>query len=92
MKENFDRLRAVSGVLVVIVVTCAVACQQRSASTSGKIRPIRLTTSVPLSYANIVDHVAPAVVAGHSARRVKAPEQFPFLEDPFLLCRRTGSP
>src|SRR3974390_1338910 len=64
MKENFDRLRAVSGVLVVIVLTCAVACQQRSASTSGKIRPIRLTTSVPLSYAKFVDHVAPAVVAG----------------------------
>ena len=72
MKQNFDRLRAVSGVLVVIVVTCAAACQQRSASTSENIRPIRLTTSVPLSYANIVDHVAPAVVTVHSARRVKA--------------------
>jgi serine protease Do len=37
-----------------------------------------------LSYANVVDHVAPAVVTIRSSRRVRAPQQFPFFDDPFF--------
>lgn len=37
-----------------------------------------------LSYADVVDHVIPAVVTIHASRRVRAPQQFPFLNDPFF--------
>jgi Do/DeqQ family serine protease len=37
-----------------------------------------------VSYADVVDHVAPAVVTIRSSRRVRAPEQFPFMDDPFF--------
>jgi Do/DeqQ family serine protease len=36
------------------------------------------------SYADIVDQVIPAVVTIRSERRVRAPRQFPFLNDPFF--------
>ena len=38
-----------------------------------------LTTN---SFADVVDRVAPAVVTIHSARRVRAPRQHPFFDDP----------
>ncbi len=37
-----------------------------------------------LSYADVVDRVAPAVVTIRSSRRVRAPQQFPFSDDPFF--------
>ena len=37
-----------------------------------------------LSYADVVDRVAPAVVTIRSSRRVRAPQQFPFFDDPFF--------
>src|SRR5262245_10604579 len=40
--------------------------------------------NVVLSYADIVDRVAPAVVTIRSQRVVHAPQQFPFFEDPFF--------
>jgi len=36
------------------------------------------------SYADVVDRVAPAVVTIRSSRRVHAPQQFPFMNDPFF--------
>src|SRR5580704_13997462 len=36
------------------------------------------------SYADLVDRVAPAVVTIRSARRVRAPQQFNFFDDPFF--------
>jgi len=45
----------------------------------------KVTASGPLlSYADVVDHVAPAVVTIRSSRRVRAPQQFPFMDDPFF--------
>ncbi len=43
-----------------------------------------VSTTVRDSYADIVDRVAPAVVTIRSARRVRAPQQFPFFDDPFF--------
>lgn len=40
-------------------------------------------TAEPLSYANVVENVAPAVVTVRSARRVRAPRQFHFFGSPF---------
>jgi serine protease Do len=37
-----------------------------------------------LSYADVVDKVTPAVVTIHASRRVRAPQQFPFFNDPFF--------
>src|SRR5947207_13047218 len=42
------------------------------------------TSSAPISYANVVDRTSPAVVTIRSARRVRAPQQFPFSYDPFF--------
>ena len=36
------------------------------------------------SYGDVVDRAAPAVVTIRSARRIRAPQQFPFLDDPFF--------
>ena len=36
----------------------------------------------PTSFADVVDRAAPAVVTIHSARRVRAPRQHPFFDDP----------
>ena len=46
--------------------------------------PAREVFPVRDSYADIVDRVAPAVVTIRSARRVHAPQQFPFTDDPFF--------
>ena len=37
-----------------------------------------------LSYADVVDRVAPAVVTIRSSRRVRASQQFPFFDEPFF--------
>ncbi|HTX35438.1 MAG TPA: DegQ family serine endoprotease [Bryobacteraceae bacterium] len=47
---------------------------------SGSVSP----AGPVLSYADVVDHVAPAVVTIHASRRVRAPQQFPFFDDPFF--------
>jgi Do/DeqQ family serine protease len=43
------------------------------------------------SYADVVSKVAPAVVTIHSSRRVRQPQQFPFMDDPFFR-RFFGAP
>ncbi|HEY1265773.1 MAG TPA: Do family serine endopeptidase [Candidatus Binatia bacterium] len=50
--------------------------QQQSAKREALVRQT--------SYADIVDRVSPAVVTVHSERRVRAPQQFPFSDDPLL--------
>jgi len=37
-----------------------------------------------ISYADVVSKAAPAVVTIHSQRRVRQPQQFPFMNDPFF--------
>jgi Do/DeqQ family serine protease len=37
-----------------------------------------------VSYADVVSRVAPAVVTIHSQQRVRQPQQFPFMNDPFF--------
>ncbi len=45
-----------------------------------------------VSYADTVDRVAPAVVTVRSAKRVRAPQQFPFMNDPFFNWLFGGGP
>jgi serine protease Do len=42
------------------------------------------TSAAPQSYADVVDRVAPAVVTIRAARRVRAAQQYPFLNDGIL--------
>ncbi len=48
------------------------------------LAPHTLSGAVRDSYADVVDRVAPAVITIRSARRVRAPQQFPFFDDPFF--------
>ncbi len=46
---------------------------------------VAATSSGPvISYADVVSRVAPAVVTIHSESRVRAPQQYPFMDDPFF--------
>jgi serine protease Do len=64
------------------------ACANRSSATptAAQNPPAQFVTSnnaAPSnSYADVVSHVAPAVVTIRSARRVRAPQQMPFTDDP----------
>ncbi|SRR5579883_118606 len=66
------------------------SCGSKSNSASAGSEPRQLpastaqTTGAILSYADVVDHVAPAVVTIRSSRRVRAPQQFPFFDEPFF--------
>ena len=46
--------------------------------------PPTTSTGVRTSFAEIVDKVSPAVVTIRTESRVRAPEQFPFMDDPFF--------
>src|ERR1017187_9581581 len=67
---------------------CLVSC--RTQSTNASVEPRSMPTSAVresgpiLSYADVVDRVAPAVVTIRSSKRVRAAQQFPFFDDPFF--------
>ena len=75
--------------LFVLPLLCAlVSC--RTETTSARVEPREVPSGSVrqagplLSYADVVDHVAPAVVTIRASRRVRAPQQFPFFDDPFF--------
>jgi serine protease Do len=71
-------------ILVVLLAALSLFSCNRGNRSSGPPEP-RVAPGAPLiSYAEMVDHVAPAVVTIRSARRVRAPQQFPFMDDPFF--------
>src|SRR5215469_13453381 len=74
---------------------CRSPVPQRS-STGAASRELPGGNTAPngplLSYADVVNHVAPAVVTIRSSRRVRAPQQFPFFDDPFFRQLFGGSP
>src|SRR5215207_8809300 len=78
--------------LLMIVAVCAMACNRRM-ETPSTPAPLPATasntpsasiaeTATRGSFADIVERVAPAVVTVRSARRVRAPRQHPFFDDP----------
>ena len=69
--------------VLVLAALALVSCNRGNRS-AGPPEP-RVAPGAPLiSYADMVDHVAPAVVTIRSERRVRAPQQFPFFDDPFF--------
>lgn len=76
-----------------LTLAVALAALSLVSCNRNKIEPQRSTPSsaAPVvsgggqqSFADIVDRVAPAVVTIRSERRVRAPQQFPFFNDPML--------
>ena len=92
MSINSKSSRIVSLIGVVVIVGALLYFGFRGASLHPVIaapqqtQPATATVSgtVRDSYADVVDRVAPAVVTIRSARRVRAPQQFPFSDDPFF--------
>ena len=74
--------------LAIALAACLVSCRTQSTRAGSESREIPtgvVRTMEPiLSYADVVDRVAPAVVTIRSSRRVRAPQQFPFFDDPFF--------
>jgi serine protease Do len=77
-------------VILPLAVLCLASCQTKPASTnagseSRAVPSGNVQTSGPiLSYADVVSHVAPAVVTIRSSRRVRPSQQFPFSDEPFF--------
>lgn len=75
---------------LVLAVLSLASCQNtpKSANSGSANRELpsgSVTISGPvLSYADVVDHVAPAVVTIRSSRRVRPSQQFPFFDEPFF--------
>src|SRR5689334_14350910 len=81
---------------IVLLAAALCACNRSSVSAGSEPRSVpsgKVTAGGPLlSYADVVDHVAPAVVTIRSSRRVRAPQQFPFFDDPFFRQFFGGTP
>src|SRR3954454_7510446 len=69
--------------LVVLAALSLISCN-RGNRYSGPPEPRQAPSAPLISYADMVDRVAPAVVTIRSSRRVRAAQQFPFMDDPFF--------
>ena len=95
---NLVGIKASFGVLLILVSLLLSACSLgsssgvRFASTSDpgiNNGPINngppSSTAVPIvSFADVVSRVSPAVITIHSEMRVRAPQQYPFMDDPMF--------
>src|ERR1044071_5460147 len=88
-------MRAVMIVSLAIIVSSVGACNRQNrnhvnlASSNPNVSSAPAAPSNPsvmpvASYADTVSKVTPAVVTIHSQMRVRQPQQFPFMDDPFF--------
>jgi Do/DeqQ family serine protease len=80
-------VRAPLAALLLLTIFVFGGCAKRSSATpaDNQAPPQFVTSSNTApsnSYADVVSHVAPGVVTIRSARRVRAPQQMPFTDDP----------
>ncbi|MBO0859359.1 MAG: DegQ family serine endoprotease [Chloracidobacterium sp.] len=80
-----DRALRVCAALGIVALLALTSCR-RSGREEVSLPPARQTerTGAVLSYADVVNSVAPAVVTIRSQRVVRAPRQFPFFNDPLF--------
>jgi Do/DeqQ family serine protease len=91
-ETRFTRKAQIASLVGLVVLLAVVffsfrACQTRDSNiTSTRENGGTIIRSVvPVdSYAEVVERVSPAVVTIRSERRVRAPQQHPFLDDPFF--------
>jgi serine protease Do len=77
------RMLLIGLAITLALVISATACKSGNASPTTNFAPV--ADSVPQnSYADVVSKVAPAVITIRANKRVRAPEQFPFQDDPFF--------
>jgi len=72
-------------IVVVFVVTSCGAQAGTLGLTTGQPVPVTASSTAPsiqASYADLVTRVSPAVVTIRSTERARAPQQFPFMDDP----------
>src|SRR5689334_2086449 len=92
VNENLEVIMSVRRITIMTTVLALAALfgvfqatnGQHSARAATPRDAANLSTQPQQSYADTVDRVAPAVVTIRSARRVRAPQQFPFMNDPFF--------
>ncbi|HEU4435753.1 MAG TPA: Do family serine endopeptidase [Pyrinomonadaceae bacterium] len=93
-------MRVGIGLSLVIVIALFGGCNRRQpqqsgdggyrltsapdSGTGGNPNNATATTMPVASYADVVTKSAPAVVTIHSSMRVRQPQQFPFMDDPFF--------
>ena len=65
------------------LISCKRTIEPQRSSSQPATAPV-ITANGQQSFAELVDRVAPAVVTIRSERRVRAPQQFPFFNDPML--------
>ena len=71
--------------LVVSLIACKGKASSRPASPASLAENSSANASPAQNhYADVVSRVIPAVVTIRSERRVRAPQQFPFFDDPFF--------
>jgi S1-C subfamily serine protease len=71
--------------LSIALVSFFIVCMAQALSSPGPTASVSSSTEVGVlqnSYASVVNRVTPAVVTIRSERRVRAPQQFPFFDDP----------
>lgn len=83
-KSRIVFVSASVGFLLATLLACWRPTEYSNNNNETSNLPPAHLSSVPLSYADVVSRVAPAVVTVHTSRRVRAPEQFPFFDDNFL--------
>jgi Do/DeqQ family serine protease len=70
--------------LALLLLASITACKARSGSNPAiNFAPVP-DTAPQNSYADVVSKVSPAVITIRADRRVRTPQQFPFLDDPFF--------
>src|SRR5438876_12241746 len=75
----------ISIIIAATVISFAACKRPKPQETMLPPQPAVINSGGPQnSYADLVSHVAPAVVTIRSAKRVRAPQQQPFLNDPFF--------
>ncbi|HEU0253677.1 MAG TPA: trypsin-like peptidase domain-containing protein, partial [Pyrinomonadaceae bacterium] len=90
-----DRIRVALVLSLAIVLSGLVACSRGNrdfqlasadspGTNPGSPNTPNTTPIAVASYADVVAKVAPAVVTIHSSVRVRQPQQFPFMNDPFF--------
>lgn len=79
--------QSISSLLFSTVLILTLAPCKGQAAPAGAAPPAPVNSNFAAaqnSYADVVSHVAAAVVTIRSERRVRAAEQFPFIQDPFF--------
>lgn len=79
-------MRSLSLFALSLCLLLVVGCRKKSELKLPEPGEGTVSTAVGIqtSFAEVVRHVAPAVVTIHTEARVRAPQQFPFFNDPFF--------